>query len=175
MSHIYSTDPPPTKSSAPLIWHSIWHLPVSYTDILYLQLSLWPFYVFEHFAGKINWRAEQRPEQWLSQLWVVGHAHQMWALHYMCIPLSKYLSLLGHLQCPLCTAWLAEVLTEQTKNLAKHITRSRHPEKETKSPKLSERKSTMSMSVVVFQRISHGGLSICDTYCLHMLSFLCPS
>lgn len=128
------------------------HFPLSYTDILYLQLSLWPFYVFEHLACKNNLRAEQRPEQWLSQLWAAGHSANTWALRYMCVSLSKYLSPVGHLRCPLGTAWLAEALTEWAKILAKDITRARQPEKETKSPKLSERTSTMSMSVVVFSK-----------------------
>lgn len=80
------------------------------------------------------------------------HSANTWALHYMCVSLSKYLSPLSHLQCPLGTAWLAEVLTEQTKILAKDITKSGPPEKETKSPKLSERTSTMSMSMAAFSK-----------------------
>lgn len=80
------------------------------------------------------------------------HSANTWALHYMCVSLSKCLSPLGHLCCPLGTAWLTEILTDLTKIVAKDITRSRPPEKENRSPRLSERRSAMSLLVVVFTK-----------------------
>lgn len=79
--------------------------------------------------------------------WDTLSKHMSFALHVR-IPLQISQSS-GCFQCPLGTAWFAEVLTEWKEILAKDVTRSRPSKKEMKIPKLSKRTSTMSMSVTV--------------------------